>query len=354
MGSDGRNHRHPIQCGYIRRAKKLKREAKMQFNEHFEEFLDQLAGQSKFSLRNYRLRLRGFLLLYGRKQPHELKPGDVNSWHRALQERGYAEATLAGYRQALKSFLRYCCGEKHAASHIRIGEYHSRKSKLPIEGDVNACTAVAIHWLEHTDRPVKIRDAAIWLLAKGSGPRMRELRELRLSDTLTALKRGPDQYGIFRVQSIGKTGETTIHFGQITAWAIRRWIQLRPNCQVDRLFTSTFRNKTKYDPQKRYRPLSRSGIIQSFRRIAIAAGISRPILSHALRHRLGDLITRKHGPKIAAMMLNHKDWKTASTAIAFYHHPDIDDVSRAAASMAESDEVEDEASEMARLFGLHT
>ena len=35
------------------------------------------------------------------------------------------------------------------------------------------------------------------------------------------------------------------------------------------------------------------------------------------------------GPKVAAMLLNHRDAATAATAIAFYHHPDEMDVSRA-------------------------
>jgi hypothetical protein len=64
-------------------------------------------------------------------------------------------------------------------------------------------------------------------------------------------------------------------------------------------------------------------------RLAKEAGVPRPIYTHALRHRIGDLTTQRHGPKVAALLLNHRDANTAATAIAFYHHPDELDVSRA-------------------------
>lgn len=50
------------------------------------------------------------------------------------------------------------------------------------------------------------------------------------------------------------------------------------------------------------------------------------------------------------MLLNHRDWQTASTAVAFYHHPDEEDVSIAANDLITIDP--EELQQMARLFGL--
>ena len=41
------------------------------------------------------------------------------------------------------------------------------------------------------------------------------------------------------------------------------------------------------------------------------------------------MTARRYGPKVAAIILNHRDWQSAATAIAFYHHPDEADASLA-------------------------
>ena len=62
--------------------------------------------------------------------------------------------------------------------------------------------------------------------------------------------------------------------------------------------------------------------------------------------------TRQYGPKVAAMLLNHSDVATAATAIAFYHHPDEDDVSRAAAQISQLAPPGQDYDNMKRLFRL--
>ena len=129
----------------------------------------------------------------------------------------------------------------------------------------------------------------------------------------------------------------------------KRWLAVRPPARIDRCFVTIKRSKTDDDPVSRYRALGKSGATEIYRRVCRHAGIERPFLSHALRHRVGDKITKEHGPKVAAMMLNHKDWQTSRTAIAFYHHPDEEDVSRAAAALTQPPEAH-EVDEMAKFF----
>lgn len=311
----------------------------MLINEAFQTFLEHLSGQSESNRRNYRMRLKRFLDANGTRPLVDLSAADVNRWHEGLQQRGYQEATLAGYRQALKAFMNYCLRrgwiDCSPAGHLKIGSFISKQHKLPAETAVTAAETIAYGWLRFGNT-TQLRDALMFLLSVQSGPRLREIRELRLSEVTFALERGPDANGIYQVRSHGKTGEILVRFDEAVAAGLHRWLEKRPPTQIDRLFVGLRPTVTKSDPEPRIRPLSRSGATKAYERISEAAGLKRTILSHALRHRLGHNATKQYGAKIAAHLLNHKDADTAATAIAFYHHPDQDDISRAAAEMAAS------------------
>ena len=328
--------------------------------ELFDEYLSCLSGQSAANQRNYRLRLRGFLNCYGEMTPAEVQRRHVNEWHAALVARDLAGATLAGYRQAVRAFFNWLLAEGHVsrnpAAHLRIGSFMSSRPKLPAEADVERIThmvngwlearrsarralavlssegldySAALHRLAYPD-PARIRDAAIWLVARGGGPRAGELCNWRLSDLRRTLERGPDAAGVYASSSRGKTGATVIRFDARTAEALGDWLEARPPAECDYVFVTTRHYRT---CNGHYRPLTRSALGHVFVGLAHEAGAASVVRSHALRHRVGDRVTRQHGPKVAALLLNHRDAATAATAIAFYHHPDEGDISRAVASL---------------------
>lgn len=298
-------------------------------------FLDSLGGrQSRANRRNHNTRLSPFLVLHGHKSPDQVTRSDVLDWLAAIDSRGYRPATVAGYRQALKAFFGWLVRERlleaSPAENVRVGSFTSRRSKMPAESEVLRVSSLAHEW-STSEQPHKVRDAAIWLLSVGSGARLGEIRNLRRSDTMTALQRGPDEWGVYQVVSAGKTGQVLLRFGGDVADAVSHWLEVRPACRVDVLFVTTEARRSRSDPESRFRPLTRSAATRGYQRICEAAGLRKPILSHALRHRLGDRTTRRHGPKVAALLLNHKDADTAATAIAFYTHPVEADMSRAIA-----------------------
>lgn len=328
----------------------------MLLEDRFEDFLENCRGQSEHSRRNYQQRLREFLRIHGAKSAAEIKPADVNAWHRDLQRRRLAPATLAGYRQALKAFFNYCVDvgdiAKSPASHLTIGSFaSSRAEKLPFEPDVQRVTELAHQWLA-TNHPQRVRDALIWLLSYQSGPRLGEIRNLLLADINYSLRAGPDTYGVYRVTSTGKTGRISIRYAENLADAFRHWIALRPDSLVPELLTTTRATRPTADGKIGIRALTRSAANQIYVSICSAAGVSPPIFSHALRHRLGHTTTQQFGPKVAAILLNHRDWQQSSTAIAFYHHPDETDASRAIISTHGGSQAESELQHMRRLFGL--
>ena len=318
----------------------------MLLEDRFAEFLEILPGQSECNRRNYNQRLRGFLDAHGRRPAAAVTPADINAWQRDLLARKLAPATVAGYRQALKALFNYCVEvgdiNRSPAAHLTIGSFAtSRADRLPDEDAVRRVTDVALGWMK-SESPQRARDALIWLLSVGSGPRLGELRNLRLDDAVVALRQGPDTYGVYRVPSAGKTGRVTIRFAGDAVEALERWLRLRPAGAAVECLTTT---------RPPCRALTRSAATKSYEHICAAAGVETPILSHALRHRLGDLTTRRYGPKVAAIILNHRDWQRAATAIAFYHHPDEADASLAVLS-SRDDATADERAELHRLFGI--
>ncbi len=331
----------------------------MMLDDRFGEFLETARGQSACNRRNYEQRLRGFLALHGGKLAVGVTAADVNAWHRELQERRnrkgrpLAPATLAGYRQALKALFNYCVEvgdiSRSPATHLAVGSFaSSRADKVPREEDVGRVAALAWQW-SASSRPQRVRDGLIWLLSLYSGPRLGEIRGLLLADAQATLRRGPDEYGVYRMASTGKTGRVSIRFAGNVAEVLAAWLALRPASRAPECFVTT-----RPDAAGNYRALTRSAAAHIYESLCAAAGVTPPIFSHALRHRLGDQTARQFGPKVAAILLNHRDWQTAATAIAFYHHPDETDASLAILSGNGygAPVPSEERDELHRLFGV--
>ncbi len=328
----------------------------LELEDRFAEFIEVLRGQSEHNRRNYTHRLRAFLDTHRGKPAAAITSADVNAWHRTLQRRRLAPATLSGYRQALKAFFNYCVTvgdiDRSPAAHLIIGSFASDRSDvLPVEADVQAVTELAYQWID-SGHPQRTRDGLIWLLSLYSGPRLGEIRNLLLDDVAAALRAGPDAHGVYRAPSFGKTKRAHIRFAAPVDRAFRAWLALRPPIRDPECFTTTRPTRSKSDPVPVCRALTHSAATHIYESICAAAGVTPPILSHALRHRLGDTTTRLYGPKVAAILLNHRDWQQPNTAIAFYHHPDESDASRAVLSSANGHQDMTELAQMRRFFGL--
>lgn len=319
----------------------------------FNEFLDELSGQSESTRYNYTRRLAPFLETNKKKTLVQITRADINAFIAQITARGYAEATLSGYRQALKSYFNYCVRKgylpRSPADHVKTGKFTSQRRKLPPEPDVEKITQLAEQWLQ-TNQPRKVRDAIIWLICVRSGPRQREIGELRKSEVEYTLRMGPDAHGIYRCLSRGKTKEVLIRFDEQIARGLIKWLKLRPQSQIDRCFITIRKSTTKDDPVPRHRSLSRSATTHILDDLATYAGISKAVFSHALRHRRGTKTTQEHDAKIAAMILNHKDWQSAKTAIEFYYHPQEENVSAVLA--AEQRTGREDLSDWDRFFGV--
>lgn len=292
----------------------------------------------------YEQRLALLAEMYEMVPVEDITGQHVQEWLAVLERRGYAPATMAGYRQAIKSFFVWCHASNlvatNPAAELRIGSFISRRRKLPNQTDLERVLALARQWV-YSAEAAQVRDACIVLLSAACGPRSREIRQLRLSEVRRALQMGPDAIGVFVASSQGKTGETLLRFGPDVAEALRLWLTIRPAAAtIDVCFTTVRQVAAPGDKSRRFRPLARRSLDGAYEHLCRAAGV--PVIrSHAIRHHVGDATTRQYGARVAAMILNHRDADTGATAIAYYHHPDQLDVSRAVRGLdsAEADPI---------------
>lgn len=289
-------------------------------NPLLQQFIDELAGQSETNRRNYRHRVSS-LLRHARRPLDEIGTAEVNRWLREMENDGYSPVTVAGYRQATKAFFGWCVEQGvlacSPANHLRIRRVVPDVVHIPDEGDVRAVTAVALRW-SHEDDYCRRRAAFVWLYCLESGCRRGGLLALRVAQIADA---SPLANGVFAISSREK-GQAVIH--QFTAVAMdagRRMLELRPKARNKMLLVGV---------RAPYRPLSESGISRDFISICAEARV-RTIRSHALRHRLGDKLTREYSPKLASKKLNHAD---IQTTLLWYHRADMDDVAEATAEQA--------------------
>jgi integrase len=286
-----------------------------------ERFVDNLRGQSRSNRYNYRHRV-GSLLAMVDTPLAEIAAQDVNRWLRGL-EATRSPVTVAGHRQAVKTFFNWCVEEglieRSPAAHLRVGRVAPDVVAIPDERDVAAVTAVAHRWSRSAEF-VERRAAFVWLYCLESGCRRGGLLALRRHQFRAPreIVRGS---GVYTFDSREKTGRVVHQVTTLSIEAARRMLSLRPASESGALLVGS---------RSPFRALSASGVAKDFINICAEAEV-RAILSHALRHRIGDVLTREYSPKIAAKKLNHRG---IETTMLWYHRADESDVAVATAAMA--------------------
>jgi integrase len=304
------------------------------------DFLDQLVGQSPANQRNYQQRLRHLITTHGDQPPQTLTRAAVNDWHRQIIALGYAPATNAGYRQAIRTFAAWLHRHGHipenTANHLRVGGFSPTRVTLPDEADVAKITAVAHQW-QHANHYPTVRRATIWLYAIHAASRLSGLYNLRADEVKHAL-RDHNGHGLLRLHTTEKGREVVHVLPPHLAPLLAHCLSLRPSTTVPQFLVRSV------DPIQR---LTIPALQHDLRLIARAADVA-PIHIHTLRHRAGDLITRQLSPKAAQAKLNHSDIRTT---LRWYHDTSDRDLAEATTALTPA-VAQDELAELARLFGV--
>lgn len=254
--------------------------------------------QSPYTKKIYRSKIGPFVEKFGDKQVEEITSQMVMTWF----ESSTADKTDAGksmIRAKLRAFLRYCGSD--AAKAIPAYSDKPQEIILPSEVDVTAALRTVTN-MSQSNSPMDRRDALIVMLSYANGLRRGEIKNMRHSHLLNALKRArhdEDFGGMFTsMKTTGKTGTAFVVLDAMMINFAARWAEVRPKTKHDFLFVALW--------SRSYgQPLGDNGMATARRRLARAAGVDL-FTYQELRRRKADRVAREYGTLEAAKVLQHK------------------------------------------------
>jgi integrase/recombinase XerD len=285
-------------------------------------FLEHLVverGLAQNSLEAYRRdlsRYTGYLTARG-KQVITLDRAEVPRYLLALREAGLSPRSVARHLSAIRQFHRFLVREGHAGedptSHLESPRPWRRLPTVLSSEEVDRLLASG-----PPATPQGLRDRAMLEVLYASGLRVSELVGLRLADPNLAA-------GILRVLGKGNK-ERLVPLGDAAVESLRVYLaDGRPKLERRRASLHLFLGR-------HGRGLTRQMFWQLLKRYARAAGITKPVTPHTLRHSFAThLLERGADLRSVQLMLGHADIGTTQIythltrahlkAIYDKHHP---------------------------------
>lgn len=266
------------------------------------DFLDYLLaarGVSPNTISAYRHDLDDFLAYLQREHvPFVLSAQRANiiAYLLELERKGRATATVARRLAALKSFFRFLkekgAIDKDPTAHLETPRLEKRLPQVLTEQEI-----VALLSQPDTETAAGRRDRAMLELLYATGMRVSELVSLNVGDL-----NFEGQY----VRCLGKGAkERLIPVGSVALQAAREWLDAgRGEFLHGRAERALFVNH-------RGRRLTRQGMWKILKQYAAAAGITKPITPHTLRHSFAThLLANGADLRSVQEMLGHADIST--------------------------------------------
>ncbi len=260
----------------------------------FLEYLVVERGLAQNTLEAYRqdlTRYTDYLAARG-KEPARLDRGDVPRYLLALRQAGLSPRSVARHLSAIRRFHRFLAAEgglgEDPTAHVEAGTPWRR---LP---DVLSPAEVERLLTGSPASPLELRNQAMLELMYASGLRVSELVGLRLGD--------PDlEVGIVRVLGKGSK-ERLVPLGEVAATSLRAYLSRgRPALARGAASPVLFLGR-------HGRGISRQMFWQILKRRARAAGITRRVTPHTLRHSFAThLLERGADLRSVQLMLGHAD-----------------------------------------------
>ena len=275
--------------------------------EGFRDYLALEAGHSAHTVENYLRdirRLAQFAELKRARTPAAVSRTLLRDFVYTLKDLGLSPATIRRQVSATHTYFAFLVGEGHLTDDPSDRMETPRKGRLLPEvltvAEVEAMLAAP-----SADHPLAWRDRALLELAYGAGLRVSELCTLRGPDLLLS-------DGLVRV--FGKGGkERLVPIGRKVVGPVSIYLnQTRPKLDRGRSEGEVLLNA-------RGGPLSRVGAWGIIKRVAKAAGITRRVTPHTLRHSFATHLL-EGGADLRAVqeMLGHVDLSTTQ----IYTHVD--------------------------------
>lgn len=276
--------------------------------EVIEEYLEycQIAGRSKDTVRTYRYNLERWSdYMHNRDCEYliDITKRDLRSYFAKLQARDLSPFTVDQRWRTIHTFYNWCIQEDMTDTNLMK---KVPRPQLPRNRNVPRLTQEQFERLLQAalDTHYSERNIAIVLLLGDSGLRRGEVVRLNIDDVNFG-----DQY----VDVDGKGNkERKAPLSDVTAAAVKKWLEVRPNVDHDALITD--RNGER---------ISGDAIRFVVYRLRDKVGVDR-LYPHLLRHTFARLFLRGGGDlKSLQEILGHEK---ASTTASIYLEPDIDDL----------------------------
>lgn len=262
-----------------------------------EEFILSLQanGRRPATIRIYRERLAPMCDFFVGLTPGQVTSRAMDSFVYQLRQR-IAEASVSGNIQAIKAFFRFCLIRRYIehspADHlVRTRPQGVRKDKLIDQAGLEAM-------INYARENGLILEYCLLLFMADTAARSGEVQSLNR-----------ENLDLDECEAVvyGKVGERTVFFTEVTAQALRAWLDVRPATDRNAVFTT------------REGRISHSAIYHKLRDIAFELGITR-FNPHAIRHRVGQAwVDYGANLELVRIKLGHSD---VSTTALFYTHQD--------------------------------
>lgn len=270
-----------------------------QLLKEYEYYLKITKGLSKNTIASYNTDLNEYTFFleknYFLKDPNLITKEHIRNFIVRLKRKNNTSSSISRKMSAIRSFHKYLLVERMVDENIALGISLPKKSKkLPVVLSVDEIDALITATLGN--EPLELRNRAIIELLYGSGLRITELLELKLSDL---------HINIGFINVIGKGNkERIVPLGEEAQHALKRYLEsarpLLKKIPGELLFVNKNGGK-----------LSRVGFYKTLKNITIKAGITKDISPHSLRHSFAShLLEGGVDLRVVQELLGHEDIST--------------------------------------------
>lgn len=240
-------------------------------------------GRSKATITGYRESLGHLVVFLGDREVETITLADLRSYAAELRDReerfadhparkplagGLSVFSIASRLRSVKRLFNWLTEEEilteNPAKRLKLPKLPQKEPKA-----ISPAAFAQLLAVTEGDSLIKRRDRALLLVLADTGCRVGGLVHLRVQDVdLDALS-----------ALVTEKGEKTrpVYFMPVTADALRRWLEVRPDVDVDWLFVNL-------GPKQAYPQLTEDAVGEALRRMKKAAGVTEPVTPHRFRH----------------------------------------------------------------------
>jgi integrase/recombinase XerD len=267
--------------------------------KEYEYYLKVTKGLSPNSISSYVTDLTEYVQFlvknYNVKDPNQITKQHIRNFIARLKRKHNTASSIGRKMSAIRSYHKYLLLEKLVDSNVSLGvSLPKKQKKLPVVLNVEEVDALMV--AADGDEPLEIRNRAMIELLYGSGLRISELLELKLSDLHIHM-------GFLNILGKGNK-ERIVPIGAEGTYALKRYLdKSRPYIKKtpgDIVFVNSRGNA-----------MSRVGFYKVLKTLSIKAGIMKDISPHTLRHSFAShLLENGVDLRVVQELLGHEDIST--------------------------------------------